>query len=426
MKRVLLSVFLGFGAFTNAQTYVKQVYVLNEGYVDFQTNEIVHPVTLGSYNPQNQSYTVIDTIEGMRFASDAIIDGDFLYVAADTEILKYNTLTNQLVGSTSCQGVRNLAIYQDKLIATRGEYQVTYSSYLHIYDANTLQLLNVIDTVTGPKWATQNVVVDGTMAYIVVNNGYEWGNEKGIVGLLDLNSMTYGNEIDLGIDGKNPDNLVKYGNYLYTVNNKDWTGSSVSKIGLNGVLHATVNLSSASTGCGTSCLRGGKMVYQLSGDLVLNEFDVTTMNAGTQVPDISMNFYEIVEDQVNGLFYASNTDFYSYGKVYIYNELNQPVSSFDAGISPGTIVFDVRSANAGINELQLDFTVYPNPTEGKIAVNSDYEGVVKIINNVGQVVFETNVKAGNNTLDLGTFDSGMYQVEFNSGTCAAVKRITVY
>jgi hypothetical protein len=369
---------------------------------------------------------VIDTIEGMRFASDAIIDGDFLYVAADTEILKYYTLTNQLVGSTSYQGVRNLAIYQDKLIATRGEYEVTYSSYLHIYDANTLQLMNAIDTVSGPKWATQNVVVDGTMAYIVVNNGYDLGNEKGIIGLLDLNSMTYGNEIDLGIDGKNPDNLVKYGNYLYTVNNKDWTGSSVSKIGLNGVLHATVNLSSASTGCGTSCLRGGKMFYQLSGDLVLNEFDVTTMNAETQVPGISMNFYEIAEDQVNGLFYASNTDFYSYGTIYIYNELNQPVSSFDAGVSPGTIVFDVRSANAGITELQLDFTVYPNPTAGKIAVNSDYEGVVKIINNVGQLVFETHVKAGNNTLDLGALDSGMYQVEFKSGTFTALKRITVY
>ena len=168
------------------------------------------------------------------------------------------------------------------------------------------------------------------------------------------------------------------------------------------------------------------MFYQLSGDLVLNEFDVTTMNAGTQVPGISMNFYEIAEDQVNGLFYASNTDFYSYGTIYIYNELNQPVSSFDAGVSPGTIVFDVRSANAGITELQLDFTVYPNPTAGKIAVNSDYEGVVKIINNVGQLVFETHVKAGNNTLDLGALDSGMYQVEFKSGTFTALKRITVY
>ena len=36
-----------------------------------------------------------------------------------------------------------------------------------------------IDTVSGPKWSTQNVIVEGDNAYIAVNNAYEWGNYKG-------------------------------------------------------------------------------------------------------------------------------------------------------------------------------------------------------------------------------------------------------
>ena len=41
--------------------------------------------------------------------------------------------------------------------------------------------------------------------------------------------------------------------------------------------------------------------------------------------------------------YASNTDFVSYGQVNIYDVENNLINSFNTGVSPGTIVFDVRS-----------------------------------------------------------------------------------
>ena len=115
-------------------------------------------------------------------------------------------------------------------------------------------MIQAIDTNSGPKRSTQKIVMDGARAYIEVNKGYEWGNEKGIVGKLDLATMAYGNEIDLGPDGTNPDNLMKSGDFLYTVNNKDWSGASVSKISLLNTSASTVILSSASPGCGTSDL----------------------------------------------------------------------------------------------------------------------------------------------------------------------------
>jgi hypothetical protein len=71
-----------------------------------------------------------------------------------------------------------------------------------------LQLIQAVDTINGPKWAAQNMVVNGSVVYVAVNNGYEWGNEKGIIGQLDLSTLTYGNEIDLGTEGHNPDNMI--------------------------------------------------------------------------------------------------------------------------------------------------------------------------------------------------------------------------
>jgi hypothetical protein len=227
MKKVLLSAGLFLSVFSQAQNYLHQAIILNEGYFDYQTNQIVEPVTIGKYDPISQAYSVVDTLEGMRFASDLIIDGNVYYVAADSKIYKMDLNSHQEISSVSCPGVRNLGIYQNKLVATRGEYLTTYDSYLHVYDATNMTLIAAIDTIQGPKWATQNIVLDGSSAYIAVNNGYEWGNEKGIIGKLDLNALTYGNEIDLGPDGKNPDNLVKVGSFLYSVNNKDWSGSSI-------------------------------------------------------------------------------------------------------------------------------------------------------------------------------------------------------
>ena len=70
MKRVLFFLFIMIVHSLSAQNYVHQVLILNEGYFDYQTNQIMEPVTIGSYNPNTQTYTTIDTINGARFASD--------------------------------------------------------------------------------------------------------------------------------------------------------------------------------------------------------------------------------------------------------------------------------------------------------------------------------------------------------------------
>ena len=416
MKKMLLVFGLGLTTFAQAQSYVNQAIILNEGYFDYTNNVIVEPVTIGTYNPATQVYSIVDTLENMRFGSDIVISGNYYYVAADTKIFKMDLNTHQEVASVSCPGVRNLGIYQNKLVATRGEYQITYDSYLHVYDAANLTLIQEIDTVAGPKWAAQNIVMDGAVAYIAVNNGYEWGNEKGIVGKLDVSTLTYGNEIDLGPNGTNPDNLMKSGDFLYTVNNKDWSGASVSKIALLNPSAETVNLASAGTGCGTSALVDENIVYQVSGETTLNVFNYAAMNNVGPVAGIDLSFYELAFDEVNNLLYASSTDFSTYGKVYIYDSNNDEVSNFNVGVSPGTIVFDVR-ASVGVNELTTSYLVYPNPATTELNIASELEGKAIVRNALGQEVIVSNTKQ----LNVSALSAGTYTVSFNGAVQKFVK-----
>jgi hypothetical protein len=415
MKKVLFTIGFGLSTLVQAQNYVHQAIILNEGYFDYQTNEILVPVTVGSYNPATQIYQVVDTLEGMRFGSDVLIDGNYYFVAADSKIFKMDLNTHQEISSVSCPGVRNLGIYQNKLIATRGEYLTTYDSYLHVYDATTMTLISAIDTVQGPKWATQNIVVDGSNAFIAVNNGYEWGNEKGIIGKLDLNSLSYGNEIDLGPEGKNPDNLLKIGSFIYSVNNKDWTGASISKIALDGTSNSTVNLATASTGCGTSALRDDKLVYQISMETTLNEFDINMMNNVGPISGHSTNYYELAQEPVSGNLYASETDYFSFGKVHLFDAQNNELSNFDAGVSPGTVVFDVRSS-AGVSEIKESISIYPNPTVDKLHVAS--EGVKHIFDLTGKLLFQST----DNTLNVSGLNQGMYVLEVNGAKAHFIKK----
>jgi len=334
-----------------AQEYVHQVLVLNEGYFDYSTSQIIEPPTIGSYNPQNQTYTVVATIDSTRFASDMIIDGEYFYVAADNKILKYSIDNYTLLAETTVPGVRNLMVHNGILFASRGEYMVSYDSYLHVYNTNDLSFITSYDTISGPKWATQNMIVNDDMLYVSINNGFEWGNEKGLIGIIDLQTMYYTNEIDLGPDGTNPDNMVFDGTYIYTINNKDWSGSSISKLDLITSTPTTINMSMVSTGCGTSCLRDNTVMYQISGETEIYEWDTQSMPSyGTSV-GFNDNFYELSMDNLNGHLYASTTDFVSTGTVHIYDSANVFINSFMAGTSPGVIIFDVRSNTVSISEL---------------------------------------------------------------------------
>ena len=347
MKSVFIIVLFFSYSFLSAQNYVHQVLILNEGVYDYES-----PVSVGSYDPLTENYTTVVEIDSSRFASDLIIDSAFFYVAADNKILKYHLDSYELLAEVDLEGVRKLAVHEDYLFVSRGEF-TSLNSYLQIYNKSDLSFVSELDTLNGPKVSTECLIVNNDFVYVGINNGFESDNQEGLVGVINANTFEYISEIDLGDDGKNPDNMMLYENHLYTVNNKDWTGSSISQINLESGLAVTKNISAAPTGCGTSCLRSGKIIYQISQDVKLFQWNPELFQDEDNSLEIGSfdNFYELAEDQTNLKFYASSTDYATYGNIQIYDENYNLESTFTTGISPGTIVFDVRQS-VSLEELE--------------------------------------------------------------------------
>lgn len=391
------------------QSYVHQVLVLNEGYFDYSTSTIVTPVTVGSYDPSTHVYQTISTINGARFASDLIIHDGFYYVAADAKIIKFDLNTHQAVAEANCIGVRNIAIYNNMLIATRGEYLINLDSHLQLFNTADLSLMMSYDTSNGPQYPTQNIVVHNGIAYIAVNNAYDFGNEVGKVGQLNLYTLQYGNEIDLGADGKNPDNMMLFGDEIITVNNLDWTGASISRISTIDNTWENHPISFATSGCGTSALNEEKIMFQISMDTVLKTLDLNTMVEADAAGAPQIPYYELAKETISGNIYASETDYFSFGKVYILDDQYQITETFETGVSPGTIAFDTRSA-LSIQENDQRQLVYPNPANEFITIAKPNTESYTLFNLLGEIV--STGKCGR--INISQFPVGHYILQVNN------------
>ena len=199
------------------------------------------------------------------------------------------------------------------------------------------------------------------------------------------------------------------------MNNKDWSGASISKLAIDLSEYETVSLASVSTGCGTSALRDDKMVYQISMESSLNEFDLNLMNNSGPVNGTFMNFYELKQNPVSSEFYTSETDYFSFGKVHIDNDQNIETGLFEVGINPGTIVFDVRSS-AGIVEEFSNVEVYPNPVKNNLYI-SDSSSEKIIRNLTGEEV----LRFTGASVETKNLTEGMYYIELNNNSIPFIK-----
>lgn len=393
-----------------AQSFTARVLVLNEGYYDYFADSILVPVSIGAYNPATNVYTTLDEIEGARFASDIVIDGDAYFVAADHSLLKYDLNTDMLLDAADVSGIRKIAVTNEYIVVTRGEYLVELPSYIQVYNRSTLDLIFEIPADELP-YTTEGVTIVDNMAYIAVNNGFVFGSEVGQIVVLDLDAQMIDQTIDLGADGINPDNLMIEGEYIYTLNNKDFTGSSVSAYRMTTGELSTTNLMNISSGCGTSAINSGTIYYQELFGTTISRFDAASQTIVGE-DEVSLSFYGLDFDPVSGNMYTSETDYFSYGKVHVYNADLEEIAMFDAGVSPGTFAFDVRLESAISDMPAIAFTTFPNPVADVLHVQSaeairwvsvqDITGKQLLIQDAGnQQLVEISVR---------DFASGMYTI----------------
>ena len=412
MRKIFFTLFaVVFTASVFAQAYVERVLILNEGYFDYVTNEIITPVSVGAYNPTTETYTVIDEIENARFASDIKTDASFYYVAADKFLNKYATATDELIASIEIEGIRKVAVNDEYIVVTRGEYLVALPSYIQIYDKNTMTLIHEFDNTEMP-YTTEGVVIKDNKAYVAVNNGFVFGSEVGKIAIIDLNTTSIENTIELGADGINPDNLMIEGDIIYTLNNKDFTGSSVSTYKIATADLTTTNLINISAGCGTSAVMDGTIYYQEMFGTTLSKFDAATATIIGE-DEFGASFYGLAFDEINSLIYTGTTDYFSYGAVTVYDLDGNIMANFDVSVSPGNFAFDVR-LESSIEEMIIpSMELYPNPAANQIVVVNTINAENIVISDMtGKTMFTIQQPAaGAQQIDISNLPAGNYLVK---------------
>ena len=349
LKGVALVGMLGMAFAAGAQAYLYQVFVLNEGWSDWQTGEVLVQPTLGVYDPALNVYETVASIEGAGFISDAILADGALYVAADGQLLKYDADSYELLAATQVTGVRQLAERDGMIYVTRGDVDefgmnLPLDSYLQWFHADDLTWAGELTTANGPAYATEGLAWSGDRLYIAVNNAFDWGNEVGYIGEWDATTNAY-TEFDLGEEGKNPNRLFADNGQIITVNNRDYGSASLSEVMTDAGIVQTHGVADATAGCLAAAVFQGELKYQITGENAVRTSALDGLDESSTWLADAPAFYGAAIDPVSGHWYGSVTDYTTYGLVEIRDEVGDIVSTFDCGVSPGVICMDVRNAS---------------------------------------------------------------------------------
>ena len=73
-----------------------------------------------------------------------------------------------------------------------------------------------------------------------------------------------------------------------------------------------------------------------------------------------------------------------------------------------------------------DFIVYPNPANGQVNINlNSPQAIVKLYTVKGQLVFETKIAQGINSVNISDFSSGLYVVAIHSQDNVTTKKLVI-
>ena len=355
MRNLLCSFILFISySFSCAQSeYLNSVWVLDEGVQDWMTGEMVVPASVGVFNPESGSYNEVLQFSDANFTTDIMIENGFAYVAADNKILKIDLDNYEIAAEVDVQGVRYLDIYEGLIYCTRGDYDpstwgsVIFDSYFLWFDTETLAPVGQLPASEGVQYDCDGLqIVDG-IAYMAINNGFTWGAEVGFVGAYNISDASY-EEFDLGVEGKNPVHLKVVDGAVLTVNNTDWSATSLSRVEL-GQSSSDVNtlyVEGVSAGCNAAAVLGDELLFQINSELGMRKANTVDLSpsSGTWGPASDV-YYKMATNQLNNDVYATVTSFSasSLGQVQILDSNGNLLSSFSAGAVPGGIAFDIRT-----------------------------------------------------------------------------------
>ncbi len=386
-------------------------------------------VTVTTYNPSDSSTTEFGTVFTQSVQCAVVFD-HFLYVAAQDSIVTYDIDSYQRVAAVFAGGVNQLAATDDKLIASF--WYPDTADFVKIYNRADLSQLAIISEVSDEA---AGIAVYNNKAYVAVPGG--WTATTGKLAVINLETNSFIEEIDLGTEGSGINNVYVYeegdNHYLITVNKTPWGGTAgyLTKIDLSD-MSALSQMVNAILGKGVDLVNDEGVLYALinGGIGSISATDLTIVDTNI-VASPAMSIAGAAFDHIHNQFYVTTTDYASVGNGVIYNMDGDSTGNFEAGISAEAVAIDYRDFE-GVNENQLfnAFALYPNPTHGQVTVTNAanmFVEQVTVTDLTGHIILSEQVSANSNlTVDLSEFHSGLYFITLTrkgkSFTSKIVKR----
>lgn len=397
---------------SNAQSYkLNQVIVLNDGNTLGSGGQHTR---VGSYNPVTKVYQDFDTIAA-QFGSHVVIDSGFIYVGADSLLIKYDLNTHAKLATQTVIGIREMAIWGNQILVTTGT-TFPLKAYFLGYNKSNLSFIYRDTTVSH---ATEGIQVLNDTAYIAIN---DFGSGAvGNLGVVDLKAQKEKREINLGASGLNPYSVFAEpsNQKIYTVNNLNYNNSTVTAYD---ALTTAFNNNSLhlSAGCTGSAYYLGNVYFEASNDDNIGVFSNTSLTVWDSLK-MHKYVYGMGIDSADGYIYVGQTDYVSYGNVFIYDLFGHPIDSFAVDIGPGNFAFDIRAVTGvqSIPASAISVDVYPNPTSSRVNITIDGNTSLQklsLMDALGKIVYETPLKSSQKliSLNMESYSSGIYFLTIQS------------
>ena len=305
------------------------------------------PPSLGRVDLTSFAYQEVLSFEDAGFATDLEIQDDAAVVVLENRVVKVDLMSGQIVADTELLGAQEAALFEDgTVVVTRGGLDdawqpLNLTSHLVWLDGDDLGLEGELLPTEGPTLPSQEIVVVDGKVYIAVNNGWAFGQEVGRLGCWDVEQDTY-SEWDLGEGAENPVALHVLDGDLFTVNNGDWSSTSVTRASLGDLSSTTtVALDGVSVGCNASAFVDTKLAVQISGENGLRLLDGPSMvwEEGTVLNADAPSAYSLITHPTYGWTCAGVTDYVTFGEIQIRTAEGEWLATVPVGVSPGSLAW---------------------------------------------------------------------------------------
>jgi hypothetical protein len=367
-KEIWALVLLGVGTMSGA-TAQDRLWVLNEGRYDWVNGSIEVPPSLGYVDTDTWSYQEVAVFADARFATDMEVTDEHAFVALEGRVVKLNLESGFVVAQADVLGVQELALTPEgDLFLTRGGIDAsTYeplalSSFFAWLDAEDLSWEGELTPEQGPAYPSQEIAWAEGQVFVGVNNGWAWQAEVGKVGIFTPSEGTYV-EHDLGEGAPNPVAIHFHNGTLLTVNNGDWSSTSVSRLELGEVPSVvTTELAGVSAGCNASALVGDRLALQIQSESGLRALDLGSwtweadgLNEGAE------SAYSMTVHPQWGWICTGTTNFVSEGHLEIRATDGTLLYEVEVGVAPGTLVWQQAASTSSIERpVSTVQTVHPS------------------------------------------------------------------